>query len=277
MKKYSRARLHLFARVFGNTKYGLTGYEIEHLLKDCQIKDTAPTIAKWMRLFYAFTEHSDRTNDDSEITKFIEKAMDPNRYLDDQPRYEKMRENLDKVLLLEGSAISKGGKIISTKNARLLRDTEERARAFRTKLESRGVHRDVLEFCGAELAEYNYFHAVLEAAKSISYKLRELTGLQDDGVDLANRALGTKSDNPKSDNSPMVTINPFETISDKSEQRGFLYLVKGIFSMFRNRVAHDARTQSKMGKDDLEDLLLLASIIHRRLDKATITRRTKTK
>ena len=274
MKKYSRARLHSFARALGDTTDGLTGFEIERLLKDCQIKDTVPNIAKWQRLFYAFTKHSDKTGDDSAITKFIEKAMDTNHYFYGQPRYEKMREHLDRVLLLEGNTIGKGGKIIPTKVARLLKDgqvlrnRQERVLACRARLESLGIHHHVLEFCAAELAEENYFHAMLEAIKSISYKLRKLAKLANggDGKNLIERALSNKSDHPL-----QIKINALKTESDESEQGGFMCLIEGIFRMFRNRIAHDARIKSeKVEKDDLEALLMLASLIHRRLDKAKI-------
>ena len=38
-------------------------------------------------------------------------------------------------------------------------------------LTRRGVHSEVQRFCRAELRAYNYFHAVLEAMKSIAEKL----------------------------------------------------------------------------------------------------------
>ncbi len=38
--------------------------------------------------------------------------------------------------------------------------------------------------------------------------------------------------------------------------------------MFRNPTAHEARVKWQMSKEDAEDLLSLASLIHRRLDGA---------
>ena len=271
MRKFSQEQLEGIAKAFGNTNDGFTGSEIGHLLQVFQIKDVSPSQTKWVRLHNAFAAHLNKTNDHSIIRKFIMYTMFPNSHLDNQARYKIMHQNLNKAISSADLAVDEGtGEVIPIEGARTLRGAEERANTFRAKLESRGVHRDVLEFCGAELAENNYFHAVLEAAKSISYKLRDRTGLQDDGSKLAKHALGIISGRP-----PRIKINAFQTESDKSEQQGFLHLVTGIFSMFRNRIAHDARIQSKVDKDDLEDLLLLASIIHRRLDKATITPRTE--
>lgn len=64
----------------------------------------------------------------------------------------------------------------------------------------------------------------------------------------------------------MLAINPRGTVSERSEQSGFSNLVKGVFGMFRNTTAHEARIHWPMAKTDAEDLLTLVSLIHRRLD-----------
>lgn len=116
----------------------------------------------------------------------------------------------------------------------------------------------MLRFCNAELVRENYFHAVLEATKSIADKLRACTGLTQDGANLVDCALGGES--------PKIAINNLSTDSERSEQSGFADIVRGVFKMFRNKIAHDARVHSAMNKDDVADLLSLASLIHRRLD-----------
>lgn len=148
--------------------------------------------------------------------------------------------------------------------AHTLREANRRAQELRADLTTRGVHPDVLRFCRSELVADNYFHAVLEATKSIADKLRSRTGLTDDAATLVDRAL--------TGDPPTLAINPLSTESQKSEQRGFVNLVKGTFGMFRNTTAHEARILWAMNKADAEDLLSLASLIHRRLD-AAISRR----
>ena len=115
-------------------------------------------------------------------------------------------------------------------------------------------------FCREELLADDYFHAVLEAVKSIADKIRTRTGLSDDGNTLIDRALAGEL--------PMLVINPLKTESEKSEQKGFTNLLRGTFGMFRNTTAHEARIHWPIGKDDAEDLLSLVSLIHRRLDAA---------
>ena len=117
-----------------------------------------------------------------------------------------------------------------------------------------------MRFCRAELVADNYFHAVLEATKSIADKLREKSGLSEDGAKLVDATLCGSA--------PRMSINDLLTDSQRSEQSGFANLVKGTFGMFRNPTAHEARVHWAMSKEDAEDLLSLASLIHRRLDAA---------
>jgi uncharacterized protein (TIGR02391 family) len=125
---------------------------------------------------------------------------------------------------------------------------------------------DVLKFCREELLADNYFHAVLEAVKSVGEKIRAKTGLTDDGGPLIDRALGGTL--------PMLAINPLLSESEISEQRGFANLVRGAFGMFRNPTAHAARITWEMSKEDAEDLFSIVSLLHRRLDKAVMPPRS---
>jgi uncharacterized protein (TIGR02391 family) len=121
-------------------------------------------------------------------------------------------------------------------------------------------HPDVLRFCRTELVADNYFHAVLEATKSIADKLRAKSGLADDGAKLVDATLCGAA--------PRLAINELTTESQRSEQSGFANLIKGVFGMFRNPAAHEARVLWAISKGDAEDLLSVASLIHRRLDAA---------
>ena len=262
MKMFSQEQLEAIAQALGDTGDGLAGSEIGHLLRICEIEDTDPEMTKWKRLLNAFAAHQNRTQDRRRILGFIRHALKPGRYLKDPDRFEPLRQNVNRALSFAGLAVEETGELVNVSTARTLSEAERRARELRADLKTRGVHPDVLKFCNAELVAENYFHAVLEATKSIADKLRSRTGLTDDGAVLFNRAL--------SGDPPMLAINKLQTESEKSEQRGFLNLVKGTFGMFRNPTAHEPRVHWKMDKADAEDLLSLASLIHRRLDNATM-------
>jgi hypothetical protein len=101
------------------------------------------------------------------------------------------------ALAFAGLAVDASGTIISVEQARTLTDAQRRANELRADLELRKVHADVLRFCREELLADNYFHAILEAAKSVADKLRQCTGLSDDGGVLFDRALGGEPHPPR--------------------------------------------------------------------------------
>lgn len=67
-----------------------------------------------------------------------------------------------------------------------------------------------------------------------------------------------------------VVINNNKTITEADEQKGFANLCRGLFSIFRNPIAHDPRINRPVSDDELLEVLTIASLIHRRLDSSTI-------
>ena len=256
---FSQAQATAIADALGDTGEGLTGAEIGHLLATCKIKDVAPTSTKRHRLYNAFAEDQN-TRGHRHILALIRHAMKPERYIRNPERFEPLRARLNQALLFAGLMVSESGKINNVERAQTLSDAQRRAQDLRLDLISRGVHEDVLRFCKEELLVDDYFHAVLEAVKSVADKIRVKSGLAEDGNALVDRALAGSP--------PMLAINPLSNDNEQSEQRGFANLVRGIFSMFRNPTAHAPRIHWAMNKVDAEDLLSLVSLIHRRLDSA---------
>lgn len=262
MTCFTQAQLQAIADALGDTDDGLTGSEIAHLLASSKIADVDPTLTKRHRLYNAFAQDQNKRQDRIYILAFVRKAMKPERFARCQERFEPMRANLNRALAFAGLAVDAAGELAAVEQARTLSEAQRRAQELRADLTTRGVHPDVLRFCREELLADNYFHAVMEAVKSVADKLRARTGLTDDGAALVDRAL--------TGDTPMLAINPLKTESEKSEQKGFAHLLRGTFGMFRNTTAHEARINWPMTKDDAEDLFSLVSLIHRRLDAANM-------
>ncbi|WP_348273205.1 TIGR02391 family protein [Methylobacterium sp. yr668] len=222
--------------------------------------DPTPALSKRYRLYNAFAEHQNRAQNRRAILQFIRQAMRPTRFARIPNAYEPLRANLNKALAFMGLFVNEEGELGPSERVHTLTEAQRRAQDLRADLVGRGVHPDVLAFCKAELLADNYFHAVLEATKSVADKLRARTGLTGDGALLVDQALGS--------NPPMLAINSLSTESERGEQRGFTNLVRGVFGMFRNVTAHEARVRWSMQKADAEDLLTLVSLIHRRLDSS---------
>ena len=187
--RFAQSALEAIAGALGDTDAGLTGAEIGSLLKVCRMEDPAPTITKRKRLHDAFVASQNSRGDRKAVLEFIRQAMKPERYIRDSKRFEPMRANLNRALSFVGLAVDAAGSLESAEQARTLSDAERRADELKEGLTTRGVHEDVLQFCRAELVQDDYFHAVLEATKSIAAKLRDMTGLTEDGGALVDQAL----------------------------------------------------------------------------------------
>lgn len=262
---FNQSQLQAISDALGDTSLGLTGSEIGHLLQICQMKDPDPDMSKRDRLLNAFVVEQNNRGDRTRVLGFIRKAMKPELYVRQPGRYEPLRENLNKALSFCGMAIDESGKIISIEKAQTLSEAQRRASELRADLEMRGVHPDVLLFCKEELLKENYFHAVLEATKSVAEKLRQKTGLVDDGAVLVDRALGGDL--------PLVAINTLATESEQSEQKGFMNLIKGVFGMFRNTTAHAPKISWAIDKEDAEEAFTVLSLIHKKIDQSKMPSR----
>ena len=160
--------MEAIAKALGDTGEDLTGSEIGHILKLSRIPDIDPGATKWKRIHNAFAEKQNRVRNRRAILEFIRQAMKPSRYLGKQERFEKMGHNLNGALSFGGLSVEENGNVVLTKKATTLREAEQRADALRVSLKRRDVHPDVLEFCKAELLVDNFFHAALEATKSVA-------------------------------------------------------------------------------------------------------------
>ncbi|MCH8843912.1 MAG: TIGR02391 family protein [SAR324 cluster bacterium] len=259
-KMFTQSQLEAIAQALADTEKGLTGSEIGHILASLRMADPDPSITKWKRLYNAFVERQNGSQNRRAILQFIREALKPERYAREAHRFEPMRANVNRALAFVGLALNADGTLVGADQVGTLSEAQRRANELRADLTAREIHPEVLEFCREELVADNYFHAVLEATKSVADKLRSRTALTDDGVQLVDKALAGDI--------PLLAINALSSESERSEQRGFANLVRGIFGMFRNPTAHTARIHWMMNKKDAEDLLSVVSLIHRRLDNA---------
>lgn len=263
LPSFSEGHLEALCGVLGDTTSGLTGSEIDSLLRRLGIADERPTDTKRIRLFHALALRQGKDACGNQVIAFIQEAMRPVRYHSTADVFEERRAALNVVLAFSGYTIRADGVVVEMTAATTLPEAESRARALETKLRDRGVHTDVLRFCQAELVVDNYFHAVLEATKSVADKLRERSNSTLDGAPLVDFALGG--------NAPRLAINSLQTETQRSEQAGLVNMLKGMFGTFRNVTGHAPKIKWPIDEQDAMDLLSLASYLHRRIDGAVQT------
>ncbi len=265
---FSAAKLESICQVLADTNAGMTGTEIGRLLQQLGISDPFPALTKWKRLSSALDQRQVNDRCGNKVIEFILEAMRPVRFTGRTELFEERRSALNGVMVFEGLELRSDGNLIQGAAARTLDEAQQRAGRLRAELVKRNVHSEVLKYCRAELLQNNHFHAVLEATKSVSQKIRDKTGLTGDAGEVAELALA-----PGKSGMPFLAFNTLQTDSELSEQKGLKNLMVGFFGTFRNTAAHAPKISWTMSEQDAFDLLTMASFLHRRLDGAARTLR----
>jgi uncharacterized protein (TIGR02391 family) len=230
---FNEANLEQICNVLGDTSTGLTGSEIGRYLRECGIADPMPGVTKRIRLYEALVGRQRKDDCANNICTFIQRVMNPVLHVQAPDYFESKRAELNRVLAFEGLRLNDQCKLEKCKQARTISDAQGAADRLRKSLVERGVHPDVLKFCRAELVQGNYFHAVLEASKSVAQKIRDKAGLASDGGELVDEVFGIGKKAY-----PVLAFNSLSTDSERSEHTGLMNLMKGFFGTFRNPTAH---------------------------------------
>lgn len=263
---FNEANLEQVCNVLGDTSTGLTGSEIGRYLCECGINDSMAGMTKRIRLCEALVLIQRTDGCANNVCAFIQRVMNPVLHVQSSGYFEYKQAELNRALVFEGLRLNDEGKLERCKQARTISDAEAAADHLRQKLLDRGVHSNVLKFCRAELVQGNYFHAVLEAAKSVAQKIRDKTGFTSDGNDIVDEAFGIGKKAY-----PVLAFNSLSTDSERSEHKGLTNLMKGFFGTFRNPTAYAPRIAWQVTEQDALDMMTLASLLHRRLDEAVKT------
>lgn len=259
-KSIDSGTLEGIARIIADTGQGLTGTELSKFIPESGLTDVDPSITKWKRLYNSFVEYQNRTQNSNCILKFITISLMPSRFVGQNEKFEAFRAELNKRLSFIGLQLNQNGFFNPVALATTITEAEQRVNRFKSKLESRNVHSKIYEYCNSELIKENYFHSVFEAVKSIAEEIRKRANLTLDGAELIDKALSVTN--------PLIKINSLQTETEQSEQKGFSNLIKGVFGMFRNTLAHVPKVVWKITEDEALDIMTTISLIHKKLSKS---------
>jgi uncharacterized protein (TIGR02391 family) len=254
------ATLNQLARALADL---VTHTEVADFLAHCSIPENGGN-PKWQRLDLAWSQQQAKNGCANAIIQCVKLMIQPVRFVNRQDEFNRSRDLVNRILAFAGIAFGDDGVPRRVTAARNLGESQRRADSLHSKLDLRLVHPDIMRFCRSELLQENYFHAILEASKSVAQKLRDKSGLTSDGADIVDGTLGGTN--------PLLAINTLQTETEKSEQRGFVNLLKGIFGTFRNVTAHAPKVSWAVNELDALDMLSLLSYVHRRLDVSARTR-----
>jgi uncharacterized protein (TIGR02391 family) len=262
--------LRSLCEVLGRTDGGLTNKEIDQLLAATQIRDPTPPaprgtyvmISKRDRLFNALAARQRRDGCGNAVLAFVGKALAPVRFHGSPGAFEALRSEVNVPLAFAGYYVDDAGKLHPKAQAETLSEARRRAMRLRSQLVERGSHPRLLRYCVAEIDDDNYFHAVLEASKSLADEIRRRTGRTEDGVPLIDAVfeLGKRGH-------PLLALTNMSTETERSRQTGLANSLRGVFGSLRNPAAHEPKIKSTMTEHDAVDELCHMSYLHRRLDE----------
>lgn len=257
-------QIEQIARIIGDTngdERGLKGFEIGHHLAQCHMEDPDQGMTKWKRLYNAFCKAVNSSGSTNVIYQFIQYCMEPARGLQNSKRYNWMRHKLNMVLMLVGIEIRDDGQFYPILQAKSLGEVQRRTKELREKMTGYGAHPEVLKCCRDELLAKDYFHAVQEAAKSLSDRVRTMSGLTMDGAALFNTAFAVSN--------PYIAYNALRTSSEQNQQNGLKEMLCGVTHMVRNVTAHELRIHWDINEKEAVEILTQISYLHKLLDVCT--------
>jgi uncharacterized protein (TIGR02391 family) len=256
--------------VLGRTEGGLSNKQINEVLATARIPDPTPPappgtyvmVSKPDRLFNALTAQQRRDGCGNAVLAFIAKALAPVRFHESPDEFEGLRAEVNVALAFAGYYIDDAGKLRPKSQAKTLSEARRRAMRLRSQLVDRGAHPRLLRYCVTEIDDDNYFHAVLEASKSLADEICRRTGRSEDGVELIDAVfeLGKRGH-------PLLALNNMSTKTERSRQNGLANSLRGVFGSLRNPAAHEPKIKSTMTEQDAVDELCHMSYLHRRLDE----------
>jgi uncharacterized protein (TIGR02391 family) len=125
------------------------------------------------------------------------------------------------------------------------------------------LHSDIERVSGTLYRDGHFREAVANSFIQVIEAVKNKSGLPSDGDDLMNRAFACEKGRV-----PVVQLNSLKSDADIDEQRGFLFLFKGIVQL-RNKKAHVIENLADPSR--AHDYLALASLLMRLLDIAVVT------
>lgn len=194
----------------------------------------------------------------------LEHFYNPALYIQRADEYSANVKRMNEVLAFVGVSINAKGKIIATTPAETISQAKFRAQSLLKKVEERGMHAKIKQYCREDLLRNDYYDVVYESVKGIYEHIREITDChQLDGQKLISKVFSADA--------PWILINSFQTESDKSEHKGFVNLLIGLHGHFRNPAAHQLKQSWAKQEVEVLEILAILSYVHRRLDNIQIT------
>jgi len=257
---FTQGQIESIAKILGDTEGGLKGSESGYFLDLIGVADTSSGMTKWKRLYNALIEDQNRRRIGNKVLSFIAKSLSPSRFINNVGMFNYLVAEVNSILAFHGLEYQEDGNFHKVTKISTLSEAQQRVEKMKMTIIERHLHRELLKYCREELVNDNYFHAVLEATKGLFAFIRQKSGIAGDGAELVDAVFSGEN--------PRIKINSLGTKTEKSEQSGFMNLLKGVFGVFRNPVAHEPKNEWPIAEQDAMDLFSTLSYLYRRIDQS---------
>lgn len=240
----------------------ITHSKITDYLQECNIAESGGS-SKSDRIYYALKERQDRDGCGNNVAAFILRIISPKRY-SNELEFENHRTTINEKLAFTGYFISEKGELKICQKASTISEAQERSQKIKKKIHGMKIHPYIIPYCDEEWLRDDYFHAIEEVAKSVFDVLKQKSGNHSiDGAVLVDFCFALNNEkNP----TPKLAFNTLSSDSEISEHKGFANFCKGFYGMYRNPKAHSSRKNEDTNLEQLAEVLVVATIIHNRLD-----------
>lgn len=248
------------ARILGECA---TGDEITRMFADIGVVDNSCESTKWRRINSVLWQTQNQDGNATKFVLFVKRILAPVRYIGKTIEFKQKLDAINPILAFDGLKYNEDGEFRLISPIKSLTAAELKANSLRIQLVDRNAHAEVLKYCTAELVANDAFHAIFEACKGLFERIRRMSGLSLDGNQLIETAFGGER--------PVMALNSLQTQTERSEQAGLMFLLRGCASACRNPVAHEPRVLWAGSDEDALDSLVLVSLLHKKLDKCVKT------
>lgn len=130
---FKLSTLEILANTIADIDPNITGTVIHRVLVQSQIEDISYAeqfLAKRKKLFNAFRKHQDNYKCANNIVQFIQNILSPQRYVNDQSMYDKLKSEVNKQLAFEGLFIDDSNQIRAIAKASKISDVQVKVIGF---------------------------------------------------------------------------------------------------------------------------------------------------
>lgn len=216
---------------------------------------------KWRRIENTLNYECKKSKNAKPVFLLIQQLLTPAQFIKQgQSSWIKAKKDVNEILIFYGFELNDSGMVQKVIIAKNFTDAQKRLTSFNEKLEMYDIHQNVTQYCREELFIDNYFHAIFEASKGLSDRVRTLSETELDGSTLINTVFDRKQ--------PIVIIrgNMLSTQADRSEYNGLKSLLNTIIYLYRNPKAHEPKLYNQTSETDAITAFTLMSLAHRILD-----------